>query len=475
MIADPHPPDFPLRILVVDDEENIRVTLGMCLEAEGHAVVTSANIDSALEQASRQVFDLIFLDVRLGVQNGLDYISGLLGDYPWTKIVVITAYASVATAVKAMKLGAIDYLPKPFTPDQVQLVTQKVAERRRLDLKIDALQSALGEMDPEADLPTENAQMRRALDTARHAADSNATVFICGEIGVGKGRLARAIHAWSPRAHFPFVSVPCEAHSADALEADLFGSGGADLGPAAMPGRVELCEGGTLVLEDVIAFPPSLQPKLHRLLRDKQYERQNDFRERPANVRVVATSGSDPDEAVKRRRLRPELRLDLEVIRIDIPPLRSRPEDIRMLARRYLAFFGKQNHRPIARFTADAMAALKKYPWPGNNRELRNLIERAVILCQSNEIGLEHFPPNLLNAVAALGVGDLVPLDRIEDLHIRRVLESTGSIKGAAAVLGIGVSTLVRWMKRSKTPHPLDDPAVLQTVASGAQDEKPSS
>src|SRR5258708_6812846 len=179
----------------------------MCLETDGHTVVTSSNIDHALEEASRQVFDLIFLDVRLGVQNGLDYISGLLADYPWAKIVVITAYASVSTAVKAMKLGATDYLPKPFTPAQVQLVTQKVAERRRLELKIDALQTEMGALDPESDLPTEDAAMRRALDTARQAADSSATLLICGENGTGKGRLARAIHSWSPRSAAPFMSV----------------------------------------------------------------------------------------------------------------------------------------------------------------------------------------------------------------------------------------------------------------------------
>ena len=466
--------DVSLRILVVDDEENIRATLSMCLEADGHTVIASSNIDHALEEASRQVFDLIFLDVRLGVHNGLDYISGLLTDYPWTKIVVITAYASVATAVKAMKLGATDYLPKPFTPAQVQLVTQKVAERRRLELKIDALQATLGGLDPESDLPTEDAALQRVLDTARQAADSNATVLVCGENGTGKGRLARAIHAWSPRSAAPFISVSCATTSADPLDVDLFGLGGVETNVAGgVPGRLELCEGGTLCLDDVVQTPPSLQPKLHRLLRDKEYERHNDFRQRKANVRFIGTSSIDPDDAVKRRRLRPELLLAFDVVRIDIPPLRNRPEDIRMLARRYLAFFGKQNRRPIARFTADAMTAMKKYAWPGNNRELRNIVERAVILCHEDEIGLEHFPPNLLNASNAVGLGDLVPLEKIEDIHIQRVLESTGSIKGAAAVLGIGVSTMVRWMKRSKVPHPLDDASAMPLTVSGAEHEKP--
>jgi NtrC-family two-component system response regulator AlgB len=463
-----------LRVLVVDDEENIRLTLSICLEADGHRVTAAATIDDAIEIASRHVFDLILLDLRLGVHNGLDYIPRFLQDCPWTKIVVITAHASVATAVKAMQLGAIDYLPKPFTPAQVQLVTQKVSERRRVDLKIDALQSALGELDPEADLPTDNPQMRRAIELARHASDSSAAVLICGEAGTGKGRLARSIHAWSKRSQAAYANVWCEASDATTLDAELFGLTAADAGRAAdLPGRVDLCSSGTLCLEGVVQAPPSLQPKLHRLIVDKEFERHNDFRPQTANVRVIGTSCCDPEDAVRRRRLRPELLLALDVIRIDIPPLRNRSEDIPMLAKRYLAYFGKENHRLIARFSSDAMAALRQYAWPGNTRELRNLIERAVILCSSDEIGLRQFPPNLLNVPVNCAVGDLVPLDTIENLHIRRVIESTGSIKGAAEVLGIGVSTIVRWMKRLK---PEDSVAVsdqnVAAIDAGAMNAK---
>ena len=468
-----HAGEVALRILVVDDEENIRVTLAMSLEADGHTAIACSTIEEALEQVSRQVFDLIFLDVRLGVHNGLDYISRLRADHPWTKIVVITAYASVETAVRAMKLGATDYLPKPFTPAQVQLVTQKVAERRRLELKVDALQAALGAMDPEADLPTENAPMRRSIELARQVASSNATVLICGEIGCGKARLGRAIHAWSPRTQAPFATVFCDTPYADALDAELFGLTGRELQPPVdVPGRIELSKGGVVLLQDVTQTPPSLQPKLLRLLTEKEFERHDDFKPHQADVRIIATSSVDPDEAVKSRRFRQELLLALDVVRIEVPPLRSRPEDIRMLAKRYLAHFSRENQRQIAGLTGDAMTALKKYPWPGNTRELRNLIERAVLLCQAAEIGLEHLPPNLLRGPARYHIGDLVPLDTIEDLHMRRVLDSTGSIKGAAAVLGIGVSTMVRWMKRAKIAT---SPALaVELAASGAEHEKPS-
>jgi len=318
--------------------------------------------------------------------------------------------------------------------------------------------------------------MRRTIALARQVAQSNATVLIRGEIGTGKGRLARAIHAWSGRASGAFASVSCDTTSADELDAELFGFTKFDA-PARLdvPGRIEFCKGGTIALHDITHAPPSLQPKLVRLLADKEFERHEDFQSRPADVRVVAATSVDPDEAVRRGRLRRELLLLLDVVRVEIPPLRQRPEDVRMLARRYLAHFSRENQKRIAGIATDAMTALKKYPWPGNTRELRNLLERAVILCNSDEIRLEHFPSNLLAAPQRHGIGDLVPLDTIEDLHIRRVLASTGSIKGAAAVLGIGVSTMVRWMKRANAGQaPPEDASVVPTVHAGAEHEKPA-
>lgn len=444
--------EVALRVLVVDRDEHTRHNLTRWLQAAGHAVVARGSVVEGREDVARQVFDLAFMDVRLAVGDRPETLRNLSSVYPWTKVVVTADHALAAAALTALKLGATDYLLKPFSAAQVQLVTQKVVERRRLEVKVDALQAALGDMDPEADLPTENAGMRRVIELARQVSGSNATVLICGEIGTGKGRLARAIHRWSPRSARPFDSVSCQTASVNELDAELFGLTRRDVHPPVdVPGRVEFCKGGTLVLHDVAQTPPSLQPKLLRLLTDKEFERFDDFQNRRADVRVIATSGTDPDLAVRQRRLRPELLLMLDVIRIELPPLRDRPEDIRMLARRYLAHYARENHRPITGLSNDALNALRKYPWPGNTRELRNLVERAVMLCRSGEVGLEHFPPNLLNAPAKFGIGDLVPLDAIEDLHIRRVLDSTGSIKGAAAVLGIGVSTMVRWMKRSKS------------------------
>lgn len=473
-MPDDQPAMNPLRILVVDDEDNIRLLLSMCLEAEGHAITATAGIDEALAAVSREAFDLIFLDVRLGMDNGLDFIPELLAQNPWTRLVVITAYASIETAVEAMKRGATDYLPKPFTPSQVQLVTQKVADRRRLEWKYEALQRALCAMDPEADFPTTSAGMRRVLETARRVAASNAPVLICGEAGTGKGRLARAIHAWSERAHGPFSVVSCLNADAQALDAELFGvtAEGAGRDRVESTGRVAFSEGGTLLLDEAAQSPPSLQPKLLRLVRDREYERLYNFRARKADVRIVATATNDLADAVRDRRLRPELLLALDVVRLEIPPLRQRPEDLRLLAKRYLVYFSRENHRHIIGFTADAFHALQQYAWPGNVRELRNLIERAVLLSSGDEISLEHFPPNLLGASSEYEVGDLVSLDKIEETHIRRVLASAGTIRGAASILGIDPSTLARKLRRfpKEPPAPVLEAGPETTPDAALQD-----
>jgi NtrC-family two-component system response regulator AlgB len=440
-----------LRILVIDDEPNIRIQLSLCLEAAGHKVVGHGNIHDALAEASWQVFDLVFLDLRLGTDNGLDFIPRLLTENPWTKVVVITAYASVDTAIEAMKRGATDYLPKPFTPAQVLFVTRKVAERRLLERRVEALQVAFGEMDPEADLATSSPAMERALELARLAATSQATVLIRGEPGSGKGRLARAIHAWSKRAKGPFVTAHCQATAPDALEAELFGLSLKEQRESRneVPGWVHFCDGGTLLLEEIGDLPPSLQPKVLRLLRDKEYERFNDFKTRPANVRVVATTSVDLQNAVKNRRFMPDLLLALDVVHIDIPPLRQRPEDVQMLGMRYLAHFARENHRNIAGFKPQVWTVLNKHFWPGNVRELRNVIERAVITCKSDFLELEHLPPNLLGTPASFSIGDLVPMETVQEMHIRGVVASTRSIRSAAAVLGMHPDTIVRRLKRN--------------------------
>ena len=462
------PPPAPLKILVVDDEQTIRITLSLCLEADGHDVIACGTTEQALNEVRSQAFDLIFLDMRLGLDNGLDLIPHFRRENPRARVVVITAYASVETAVEAMKRGATDYLAKPFTPIEVQLVTNKVASRRKLEWQVEALQDALGRLDPEADFPTASHAMQQTLSLARQIAASKATVLICGEPGTGKGRLARAIHAWSERSASPFGSVSCDTTDVERLEEDMFGvsSGEFELAPD-QPGRIAFCESGTLVLDEVAQTPPSLQPRLLRLISEKEYERAGDFRPRKANVRFIATSSVDVQDAVKRRRLRPELLLALDVVRVTIPPLRHRPEDLKLLAKCYLAYFSRENHRPIAGIRGDAMHVLASHNWPGNTRELRNVIERAVLLCDKDYIELDHLPANLLQEERAHSVGDLVPLETIEEMHIRSVLAITGTIKGAAAVLRINPSTLSRRLKRGDPDGEASDETATDDAPAG--------
>jgi NtrC-family two-component system response regulator AlgB len=287
--------------------------------------------------------------------------------------------------------------------------------------------------------------MLDAIELARQVATSQAPLLIRGEPGVGKGRLARAIHAWSTRAAMPFAAVSCELHS-DPLEAELFG-----LIPSAAVqgiGRVAFCDGGTLFLDEISKLPAALQTKLVRLLHDKEYERMDEMTCRHADVRVIASTSVDLHQAVRDGNFRSDLLLALDIVQICIPPLRARPLDIPLLTQRYVAFFGKENHRMIAGVSSDAMYALTNYHWPGNVRELRNVIERAVLLCRSSTIGIEHLPPNLLNSDPAFSVGDLVPLETIEKSHVLQVVASTRSLRRAASILGIDSSTLCRWMKR---------------------------
>jgi NtrC-family two-component system response regulator AlgB len=444
------PEPRPLRILVVDDEENIRLMMRMCLEIEGHRLFGAATIDEALDLTSREAFDLIFLDVRLGNVNGLDYIKMLLEENPWARIIVITAFASIQSAVEAMKRGASDYLPKPFEPTQLRLLTQKVAERRVLERKVEALQKALGSQEPEADLSTSSPVWRESIEFARRIATANSPVLIRGESGTGKGWLARAIHEWSPRCDGPFTSISFDGKSVDAIETELFGSG-------SEAGAIALCHGGTLLIKEISNLPMRLQPRILSVIRDKEFEKQDHFVRRPADVRIVSSTGADLAAAVGIGRFREDLLMALGVSQVSTPSLRERKEDILPLAERYLGSYSREHHKPIAGFTRDAAYVLKSHAWPGNCRELRNVVERAVIACDSDFIGLEHLPVDLKNTVSpekdstfgGYRVGDLVPLEVIEEAHIQKVLASAKTIRRAAAILGLNASALCRRLKRN--------------------------
>jgi len=439
-----------LTILVVDDEPNIRKVLSMALEAEGHQVAAVGNTRDALLESNRRFFDLAFVDLRLGAESGMELIPALLAACPWLKIVVITAYATIDSAVEAMRLGAFDYLPKPFTHDHVTLLVQKVSEVRLLEQKVEALQGTLNSEVPEADFVCPSPAMQRTLAMARQVADSDATILISGESGTGKTLLARAMHTWSRRAAKPFGVVSCPSLSPELLESELFGHvKGAFTGALRdTPGRIAACAGGTLFLDEIGDLPLPLQPKLLRFLQDKAYERVGDVVTRRADVRVIAATNVDLDAAVKAGRFREDLFYRLNVLEIIVPPLRERSEDILPLADSLLLFFARQNHRGILHLTDDARNALRAYEWPGNVRELRNTLERAVLLSSGEDIHAAHLPIRMKSAEPVPNVGDRVSLEKIEELHIRRILASTKSFDEAAKVLGMDSVTL--WRRRKQ-------------------------
>ena len=452
-------PDIPttapreqLRVLVIDDEKNIRATLALCLQQMGCEVTGVLSAETALSAVSQHPYDLAFLDLRLGKADGLELLPKLLSLDPGLLVIVITAYATIDTAVAAIKRGAADYLPKPFTPAQIRHVVDNCVQQRALRRRVVDLEGQLHEAVPEIDLESDSPKIRSVLEMARRAASSDVPVLLRGESGTGKTVLARMIHSLSPRNQQPFVVVNCPTLSEELLASELFGHiKGAFTGAVRdQPGRVEAAEGGTLFLDEIGEISPALQAKLLRFLEAKEFERLGENKTRRADVRVLAATNRDLEEHVRKGQFREDLLYRLNVIDLTLPPLRERPEDILRLARHFLQLFAKVARRQPQQLSEDAEQVLLAHPWPGNIRELRNAIERAVILWPAPIIEPAAFPESIAGRgrSEAPELGGNYSLDVIEREHITRVMSRTATLDDAAAVLGIDASTL--WRKRKK-------------------------
>ncbi|MCG8908308.1 sigma-54-dependent response regulator transcription factor AlgB [Pseudomonas nitroreducens] len=441
-------PEQQGRILLVDDESAILRSFRYCLEDEGYSVATASSAQQAENLLQRQVFDLCFLDLRLGDDNGLDVLAQMRVQAPWMRVVIVTAHSAVDTAVDAMQAGAADYLVKPCSPDQLRLAAAKQLEVRQLTARIEALE---GEMRKQGDvLESHSPAMAAVLETARQVAATDANILILGESGSGKGELARAIHGWSKRAKKSCVTINCPSLSAELMESELFGhSRGAFTGATENTlGRISQADGGTLFLDEIGDFPITLQPKLLRFIQDKEYERIGDPVTRNADVRILAATNRDLAGMVAQGTFREDLLYRLNVIVLNLPPLRERAEDIIGLAERFLARFVKDYGRPARGFTDEARALLRRYNWPGNVRELRNVIERASIICNHELIGVEQLAIGEQTTSSAPRIGEAMSLEELEKAHIAAVMASSATLDQAAKTLGIDASTLYRKRKQ---------------------------
>lgn len=440
-----------MNIILIDDDAGLRRTIRLTLEALGHRVTDARDGPQAVELVGHRSFDAAFLDLRLATASGLVVLPELLRLSPGLPVVMITAYATIDTAVEAMRRGAFDYLPKPFTPDQLRMVLDRVAKTRQLQLQVDELEAQVRSFIPEADLQTHEPAMQQAIDVAFRAAVSEATILLRGESGTGKGVLARAVHARSKRADGPFITVNCPSLSAELLESELFGHvKGAFTGAIRdTQGKVAAADEGTLFLDEIGDLPLALQPKLLRLLQEKRYERVGETQTRVCDVRIIAATNCDLESQIAAGRFRDDLFFRLNVIAVTLPPLRQRVDDILPLAEHLLCFFSRQTGKSVGGFSDEAQAAMRLYAWPGNIRELRNAIERGVLLAVGPLVGLADLPTQIGNPqTTGTELGARLTLDQLEAEHIRRVLATTPTIDEAALVLGIDPSTLYRKRKK---------------------------
>lgn len=460
-------------ILIVDDEKSIRDTTRIAVEAEGHYAEAVENGKLALMRLKEDPLDLVLLDLRLGDESGLDVLEEIKKVRPRTVVVLCTAYASIETAVSAIQKGAFDYLEKPFTPEQLRGILARVQKQLKVEQELDSLQTEVATLresasqsSPPLRFATDEPAMAETLDILFRAAASPASILLLGESGTGKSVVARAIHERSHLADKPFVTVSCPSLSKELLESELFGHvRGAFTGAVKDQwGKVHAANGGTLFLDEIGELPQEIQPKLLRLLQEKEYERLGENKTRQADVRIIAASNRNLARSVEEGDFREDLFYRLNVISVALPPLRQRPADLLTFADSYREFFAAQAGRALKGFDEEARSRLQEYDWPGNLRELRNVIERAVILSRGPAIsardlsGLDggaagnggHSPAGKSGAE----VGTQASLDELEAAHIKRVLDRSSTMKEAAETLGINKATLYR--KRQKLN--LDDP-----------------
>jgi DNA-binding NtrC family response regulator len=444
-----------LRILIVDDETIVRDSLSAWFRQDGHKVDVAEGGKEALRLVGASRYDMAFLDIKMPGMDGIELQTRLAAADPELSIVLMTAYASVETAVAAMKNGAYDYIVKPFDPDDLSMLVKRAAEHRSLRAENLRLKQSLESSVAPPPFLGASPAMRHVLELVVNVAQSDTTVLITGESGTGKEVVARAIHAASPRRLNPMVVVNCGALPEGILESELFGhEAGSFTGARARhKGKFEAAEGGTVFLDEIGEVSPKVQVELLRVLEEKLVTRLGGTAPVAVDFRTICATNRDLPAAVSEGRFREDLYWRLNVVQVHIPPLRERPEDVPVLAQHFLARFAQSMSRRPMRFSPEAKDALAAYTWPGNVRELQNAIERAVVVGRGDEVRAADLPLRVTQLPAAGNApGSLAEVERA---HVISVLEASGwNITRAARVLDVDRVTLYNKIRKYQLKRP---------------------
>jgi two-component system response regulator PilR (NtrC family) len=439
-----------IRVLVVDDEQSMRELLGIMLKQAGYDVTLADGGETAVQALTTETFDLVITDLRMRKMDGLAVLRAAKELSPRTVVLVVTAFASTDTAVEAMKLGAYDYVTKPFKVDELRLTVANALERKRLQEENLALKRQLRKERGFENFVARSRQMLDVFETIRKTADSGSTVMITGESGTGKELVAQALHNESSRRNAPFMSVNCGAVPEALMESELFGHvKGAFTGAvASTEGLFAAADNGTLFLDEITEIPQSVQVKLLRAIQEREIRRVGDTRDKRIDVRLIAASNRNLTKAVADGALREDLFYRLNVIPIHLPPLRERTEDIALLVAHFIRMIAKDVGKDVRGVTPEALAVLERYHWPGNIRELQNVVERAIVLGGAEMLDVDSLPSNVRQPretselavdIPSSGFDLEAALERLEHRYIRLALERTGGVQTRAAEL-LGVS-----------------------------------
>ncbi len=445
------------KVLIVDDDTSMCELLAEGLTQQGYEARWKASAHEALAEIEQRNFDVVLTDINMKDMNGLELCQRATEAHPELPVIVITAFGSMETAVQAIRAGAYDFITKPFDIDVVSIAIERAVKHGVLTRQVQQLQRAVDESRRFDELLGASAAMKEVYDLLERVAESESTVLVSGESGTGKELVARALHRRSKRATGPFVAINCAAMPEQLLESELFGhtKGAFTDARTARPGLFVQAKGGTIFLDEIGDMPLGLQPKLLRALQERSVRPVGGDHETPIDVRVVAASNRDLETAIEERKFREDLYYRINVIHVELPPLRARGADVLLLAQHYLEHFAAQSQKDVRSLDSEAAERLSAYAWPGNVRELANCLERAVALTRSESIGSADLPEKIRNyrtshvLVAATDPSELVPLEEVEKRYILRVLEAVGGNKTLAAqVLGLDRKTLYRKLDR---------------------------